>query len=134
MLIRQDQWAEKVKARVVYAMDLPAVDAVYHKLCSGNFRTGKEIPVLFLTEESKSTNPKRVRCGRPEDLVKAATFTRVADYLVKNDEEQTTINDLIEKMREFMEEDYEPYSYPHMKHQNKKQFGDQIIITEINGK
>ena len=29
---RQDQWAEKVKARVAYAMDLPAVDAVYHKL------------------------------------------------------------------------------------------------------
>ena len=36
--------------------------------------------------------------------MKAVAFTRTADYLIKNDEEQTTINDLIGKMREFMEE------------------------------
>ena len=131
---RQDQWAETVKARVANAIDLPAADALYHKLCSGHFRTGKKIPVFFLPEESKSSNPKRVKCGRPEDLVKSPAFIRVADYLVNNDEEQTTINDLIEKMSVFMEEDYEPYCFTHMEYNIEKKFGDQIIITEINGR
>lgn len=84
----------KVKARVVYATDLPAVDGVYHELCSGYFRTGNTIPVLFL--ESNSSNPKRVRCGRPDGLVEAAAFIREVDYLVKtmkNKPHSATIED-----------------------------------------
>ena len=38
---RNDVWAIKVNDRVKTAIDLHAADAVYHKQCSVNFRTGK---------------------------------------------------------------------------------------------
>ena len=38
---RQDDWSLKVQARVEFVPDLPVADAVYHKTCSANFRTGK---------------------------------------------------------------------------------------------
>ena len=84
--------------------------------------------------ESKSSNPKRVRCGRPEDLVKPASFIRVADYLVKNDDKQIIINDLKRCVNLWKKIMSHIYSLPHMRHQIQKHFGDQIIITEINGK
>ena len=41
------EWTDTVRGRVLYVQDLPAADAVYHKVCSGNFRTGKQIPKVF---------------------------------------------------------------------------------------
>lgn len=40
---RNDDWALKVNDRLKAAIDLHAADAVYHKQCSVNFRTGKTI-------------------------------------------------------------------------------------------
>ena len=36
---RNDAWSETVKARVEFVQDLHAADAVYHNICSINFRT-----------------------------------------------------------------------------------------------
>lgn len=43
---RADKWAEMVMARIKSVHDLPAGDAVYHQICSSNFRTGKDIPLV----------------------------------------------------------------------------------------
>ena len=40
---RGDDWAKKVKLRLVVAGDLPANDVLYHHQCSTNFRIGKNI-------------------------------------------------------------------------------------------
>jgi len=127
---RNDAWSETVKARVDFVQDLHAADAVYHNICSINFRTGKQIPHQFLTVPSK-----RPKYGRPADDTRNDAFIKVAEYLKANDEEQTTIPDLIEKMGEFLAgTDCTPYGFTYMKECIQKHFGQDIIIAEINGK
>jgi 5'-3' exonuclease len=127
---RQDDWAEKVKGRVLFAQDLHAADAVYHQACSVNFRTGKGVP-QFVDVESLS---KKRKVGRPSDTVRADAFQRVTSFLEENDEEQMTINALMNKMKEFLEDtNLEPYGFTHMKEKLIDHFGERIIITEING-
>ena len=62
-------------------------------------------------------------------------FLRVAKFLQDNDDEQITLNDLIDLMNDFMaNSESTAYGHTHMKARLKEHFGDQILITEINGK
>ena len=45
--IMNNKWSEAVMARISSVHDLPAADAMYHQICSSNFRTGKSIPLVF---------------------------------------------------------------------------------------
>ena len=74
---RQDTWAEVVKTTVLHVHDLPAADAVYHQSCNVNFRTGRQIPKDYATDET--TNKKR-KTGRPQNKVKHDAFTAVIRY------------------------------------------------------
>jgi len=131
------EWADIVRGRVLFVQDLPAADAVYHNICSVNFRTGKQVPIVFQQAiEQRAAKCKKISgSGRPKDSKKSEAFQAVVEYLENNDDEQVTINDLISKMKEYLQDtDIEPYSFPHMKSELKKHFSDRIIITEINGK
>ena len=131
------EWVNTVKPRVLFISDLLAADVVYHKQCAVNFNTGKQMPQIFASRQSEDpTVPKyRKLSGRPKDEVRNEAFLQVTRYLEDNDDEQTTVNDLIDRMRSFIaEENCEAYSFPYMKKQLLKYFGDRIIITEINGK
>lgn len=131
----ENDWVDTVRDRVVYAHDLPAADAVYHQLCSVNFRTGKQIPHLFKTKVVQRASKYPRFSGRPKDLIRAESFLKIAEYLEQNDDEQTTVGDLILKMSEYTEaENCDPYSFKYMKTELVKHFGDKIIITEICGK
>ena len=56
-------------------------------------------------------------------------------FLQDNDDEQITVNDLIDLMNDFMaDSESTAYGHTHMKARLKEHFGDQILITEINGK
>ena len=55
---RGDDWANAVQARLLCVHDLHAADAVYHKVCSVNFRTRKQIPVEHEHEMSTSKRAK----------------------------------------------------------------------------
>lgn len=128
---RKDDWADQVKARIEFVNDLHAADAVYHKGCDGNFRTSKDIPQRHVYDPET----KKVKLGRPKDVLQAEAFEKVMQFLEANDEEQTTITDLIQKMAEYLKgTDAQPYCFTYMKDQIQKQFGNQIIITEVNGK
>jgi hypothetical protein len=81
----QTEWAETVRTRLLYASDLPAADAVYHQLCSVNFRTGKQIPQLFRTKMPQSAHKYKRFSGRPKYLIRMESFLKVADYLEQND-------------------------------------------------
>ena len=48
---RRDAWSDAVQAPMMHIHDLPAADAMYHQTCSVNFRTGRQIPKVFLIEE-----------------------------------------------------------------------------------
>ena len=124
--------ADTVKARILDVPDLPAADAMYHQTCSVNFRTGRQIPAMFLWDEPPT---KKKRVGRPQDEDQTEAFLKMAQFLQENDDEQITVNYWIEVMNGFLEESQSiAYSHTHMKARLKEYFGEQIIITEINGK
>ena len=78
---------------------------------------------------------KKEPVGRPQDEDQTVAFLKVAQFLQENDDEQITVNDLIEIMNEFLEESQSiAYGHTHMKARLKENFGDQIIITEISEK
>ena len=85
---RGDAWADAVLARILHVHDLHAADAVYHRVCSVNFRTNKQIPAVH---ENIS---KKVKLGRPLEKERLDAFLEVANFLEENDDEQITINDL----------------------------------------
>lgn len=125
--IREDAWAQKVSARIEFATDLPAVDAIYHQTCNVNFRTNRDIPKYFQPDVEKT--PTR---GRPTDQDACTAFMTVIEYLKENDNEQITITDLVDKMKEICGE--RAYSASYTKQRLVEHFGDSVIITEINGK
>uniref|UniRef100_UPI0035902C0E uncharacterized protein n=1 Tax=Myxine glutinosa TaxID=7769 RepID=UPI0035902C0E len=129
---RGDDWSETVKARILHVHDLHAADAVYHQTCSVNFRTYKQIPVAYQTNTEDS---KRRKAGRPVVDERTAAFLEVVKYIEETDDEQITINDLIDLMQQKLaHSEHEPYGYTHMKRSRQKHFGEKIIYTEINGK
>ncbi len=130
--IINSKWSEKVLARINSVHDLPAADAVYHQICSSNFRTGKSIPLVFKSDADEQPVQKR---GRLKDPLQEEAFLQVMEDLHQNDEEQTTINDLIDSMKTYPGESGSmPYSFMYMKQKIEDHYGDSIIIAEINGK
>ena len=97
---RRDAWSDAVQTPIMHIHDLPAADAMYHQTCSVNFCTGKQIPKVFVTEEPAH---KKKRLGRPQDEEKMDAFLRVAKFLQDNDDEQITVNDLIDLMNKVVE-------------------------------
>ena len=60
---RGDAWADTVQARMLHVHDLHAADTVYHRVCSANFRTMKDIPAVHEHEVDSS---KKEKLGRPQ--------------------------------------------------------------------
>ena len=116
---RNDTWASSVQAMILAIHDLPAADAIYHKSCSVNFRTMKEMPSSYQADKN---TVKRAKMGRPFEKEQTDAFLEVASFLQEIDDEQITINDLVNKATNYM------------KFKLQEHFGGSIIITEINGK
>lgn len=121
---RKDDWAEAVSNRILACReDLFAWDTVYHDVCSVNFRTHRQIPIRFSSAkkpkiDSKSETPQQAR---------QMAFLKVCEYLEENDDEQTTVADLVEKMKEYCGE--EAYSPRHMKNKLTEYFGADVLIS-----
>ena len=87
---------------------------------------------MFVTDEPTH---KKKKVGRPQDEEKTDAFLRVARFLQENDDEQISVSDLIDLMNDFMaDSESTAYGHTHMKAKIKEHFGDQIIITELNGR
>lgn len=67
-----DEWARTVRARIEFVHDLPAADALYHRVCSINFRTEKNIPLRYQAEEQRDA--KKPRVGRRTDTSREEAF------------------------------------------------------------
>ena len=60
---------------------------------------------------------------------------KVTRYKEENDELQRTINDLIDKITDYLDgTDFEPYSFSYKKKRLIDQFRDRIIITKLDSK
>ena len=92
----------------------------------------KQIPMQFASEQH---DVKKRKIGRPQDEQKNDAFLKVAWFLQENDDEQITVVDLVEKMEEYLGDSASTaYGRTHMKARLQEHFGDQIFVTEINGK
>ena len=88
----------------------------------------KQIPAFHEHEDSSS---KKIKVGRPPEKQRTDAFLEVATFLKENDDEQITIQDLIQCMEENLPNtEYSAYSYPHMQQRLKEHFGNKIIQTE----
>ena len=97
------------------------------------FITKFAVPIFGRGPLSHQTNwSKRQKKGRPTDKSRQEAFLEVAKYLKENEDEQITVNDLMNKMAEF--NDQEPYSARYMKEKLKENFGVNIVIASTNGK
>ncbi len=122
-----------MKARILHVHDLHAADAVYHQTCSVNFRTGKQKPMAH--QSASTEDSKRPKPGWPQVDERAVAFLQVAQYLEENDDEQITIDHLIDLMEQKLTNTaHKAYGYTHMKNRLQEHFGEKIILTEINGK
>ena len=53
---RNDEWSDVARGRIESVVDLHDADAIYHKVCNGNFRTGKK----YRTDSIRDHRSKRV--------------------------------------------------------------------------
>lgn len=73
-----------------------------------------------------------VQKGRPEDVAWAEAFTQIVRYCAENDE-QITITDLCEKLKEYLNGDT-PYTEKYVRMKLESHFGEDVILTGIRGK
>ena len=73
-----------------------------------------------------------VQKGRPEDVAWAEAFTQVVRYCAENDE-QITITDLCEKLKKYLNGNT-PYTEKYVKMKLESHFGEDVILTCIQGK
>ena len=48
---QNDSWSETVLGQIECVNDFHAADAVYHSICTNNYRTGLQIPQIFSDEK-----------------------------------------------------------------------------------
>ena len=65
---------------------------------------------------------------------RADAFLKVSNEVHHSDEEKMTVNDLITKMKHYLGDGEEPYSFPFMKEQLQSHFGNDNLISGVNGK
>ncbi|GFO19427.1 hypothetical protein PoB_004593200 [Plakobranchus ocellatus] len=70
---------------------------------------------------------------RPEDEDRHTAFSKVISLLKENDNEQLTVGDLCQKMRQYLGGE-EPYSKEYMKKKLMKTLDSDIVITNFQGK
>jgi len=110
-------------ARIEYSCDLHASDAVYHQVCSVNFRMGRDKP-----DGEYGTKKRRTSCGRSSNASHEEAFLKVIIFLQENDEEQNTLQTLVDKMNEYLDGN-DSFTTKYMRVRLMDYFGDEIMIT-----
>ncbi len=135
---REDKWGDEVRQRIVATPDLIAAEAIYHKPCDTNFRTLRLMPQQYGTGLVQTKKKARFS-GRPADEIKMTAFLKVTQYIEENDDEQSTVSDLVDKMDEFIKDTdcacgIESYSAKYMKRRLLEHFGNRIFISTKEGR
>ena len=112
-----------VKGRIESVNDLHAADAVYHQICSSNFRTKKPVPAIFSVDDIPA---KKGRPSTADDH-----FQELVSYLENHTDDQVTINDLVNMMTNKCGD--LAYSPKFLSRRLQDHFKDDIIITEKRG-
>ena len=93
------------------------------------------MPKLFVSDISGQGRSKKRKIGRPQHEEANEVFLKIMNYLQENDDAQLIISDLVRKMLEFLNDSSENvYSNRYMKDKVENYFGENVIITNVNGR
>ena len=127
-----DDWALTIFGRLESVNELHAEDAVYHKSCYSNFKTGKQLPGAHT---SSKNNRKR---SRPKDILLDEAYAKVCALLMEKEanDEQVTVTELAKFMDNLVShtEKEEGYSVVYLKKRITEDFKDQVVIGSMDGK
>ena len=112
---RCDKWGEEVLERVQHACDLVAAEAKYHRQCAQS----------FLKPQSNKS--------KPDADLRADAFKKLCEFIDDDDECQYSVQDLSDHMSMYLDGN-EGYSIKHLKTKLKEHYGEDIVITSLNGK
>ena len=128
---RNDHWSKDLLGRLSQVIDLPAADAIYHQVCSSNFRTGNNIPLRFSENEDspcKKIKKSPNRCS--VDVIEA--FNSVTSFIEENEGMMLTVNVLRQIMEDICGD--RAYTNTHMKNKLLHHFVDCISVISQEGK
>ena len=135
---KKDSWSTEVKCRLDSCIDLPAAEAVYHRVCMRAFYKNRCKPDMYAAHHSepqmkKTKTLSNTKRGRPKDPTKQEAFSFAVDYLEKFDDGTITLQELqlFMKMRGWGED---VYSERQLKSELTEYFGDKISITSYRSK
>ena len=127
---RLDEWSHQVRGRIEYcSRDLKSVECLYHAVCVSNFRSYKQIPLKY----QSFPDVKRKKPGRPKDETLSTAFEKVCEYIQQNNDDQLTVSSIRHKMRDFLPDNYEPFSNQILKQKIKDHFEGSITFSETKG-
>lgn len=121
---RLDESAIAVKSRVMYAQDIIAVDAKYHRTCMQKFLSGRSI--LDMKEE----NMRNFHAEQDDAFSQLCLWLQCPEQASL----QLSLDDLRAKMATFLPVDTPTYSVKHMKRRLIEHFANDIVIAEVEGK
>ena len=129
---RNDAWSSSVQGRIEYfGRYLHAAYCMYRHSCDVIFRTRRDVPMQHRTEPSAS---KRTKVGRPKNVYRQEAFLRMCAYFEENDEEQLSLTDLANKMKEYLQDDDSvAYGNQYLKSKLLEHYGKSIFIAEGEG-
>ena len=107
---RNNDWGQVVLTRIEYLRGLLASGTLYHQSCSVKCRKGRGV-----LDDNLSEPIVKKRRGRHLNSEKEPAFPKVLQYLEANDEEKISVNNLIQKMKEYLGDKEETFSFPHIK-------------------
>ena len=91
------------------------------------------LQLTLFTDELLAVKKRKV--GHPQNEEKRQAFVKVEKFLEDNDDEKITVDDLVEKMEEYLNDsESEAHGRSQMKTKLPGYFGDKINTTDINGK
>lgn len=114
---RNDDWGERVKARLLSVSDLVAAEARYHRNCFRDF---------------SRTATCQGYVGRPKSTERDS-FLRLCEYIETSDECQYTVKEIQDIMKRISSQE-DTYTEKHLKNLLLEHFKDRLIISNVSGK
>jgi hypothetical protein len=123
---RQGSIAINVKSRILFAGDIRPVEAKYHRGCMQKFMSDQ---IGTRAESPSDFNIRNL------DVLNDEAFKQVCEWLVKPEQQkyQFSQTDLRAYMSGYLPQ-VPAYSTKHIKRRLLEHFGDQITISEVDGK
>ena len=75
---------------------------MYHHSRDVHVRTKRDVPMQHSTEPSAN---KRTQFGRPKNVYQQEAFLMMCAYFEDNDDDQLSLTDLANKMKEYLQDD-----------------------------